>query len=459
MERSRETSPGTGSSTVAGSSGACPGGMRVVVVGAGLAGLVAATELQAAGASVVVVEARSRVGGRIQTIRDGLHAGQHAELGAETIYAGQEAVMGICRRLGLDLLPCGYFDVRAPSLLIGGRMLGSDESKAVVEELAAAYRLGRPAPFESLAAWACRHRLSTVATSLLRSFTQYTPVTSMRLADAAEFEHQLRHAADTYRVDGGNDVLPRRLAEHLDVHLDTPVRLVSWSPTEATVETERGSYYADRVVLAVPGPLTTAIGFAPPLPEAKVRANLAVRYGTATKVVLQYAEGAAVKAAVGSGCFTDGVPPWIIDQSLQQGGSAAIVSSLLGGEAEPALDCPSDLLSRVDRTVEALTGRPAQRLYGAAHSWTRDPWSQCVVRAPLGDQRKRTLPAVAAPVGRSLFFVGEHTDDRVGPGGLEGAARSALRVVREVLEQPHDPVQGSGSRPSGHVMQRNEEPS
>lgn len=450
MERSWAASPSAEASAAPKLDPRTGDDVRVVVVGAGLAGLVAATELQAAGASVVVVEARNRVGGRIQTLRDGLADGQRAELGAETIYVGQEAVIGVCQRLGLRLLPCGYFDVRAPSLFMGGRLVEPGESKAIVEELVEAYRLAPPALFESLAAWGHRRPLSTAATTLLRSFAQYTPVTSMRLADAAEFERQLLHAGDSYRIDGGNDVLPARLSAHLDVHLDTPVRLVRWSHTGATVETDCGSYHADRVVLAVPGPLTTAIGFDPSLPSAKVRANLSLRYGTATKVVAQYAQGNAVRTAVGRGCFTDTVPPWIIEQTLQQNGSAAVVSSLLGGEAEPALVSPSDVLDRVDHTMEALTDRPLERTYGAAHSWTHDPWSQCVVRAPMGDQRATALPAVAAPVGRTLFFAGEHTDDRVGPGGLEGAVRSALRVASEVLERPHKSAEGDFPPGSPH---------
>lgn len=420
--------------------------LRVVVVGAGLSGLTAAAELQASGAAVVVVEARDRVGGRIHTVREGVREGQHAELGAETIYAGQDSVIAVCRRLGVELLPCGYFDFRVPRLAVGNRMLGADEAEAVVEELAAAYRRAPPASFESLAGWGRRNRLSTEATSLLRSFTQYSPVTSMHFADASEFERQLAHAGETYRIAGGNDTLPRRLATDLDVHLETPVRLVTWSTTEAVVETERDTYHADRVVLAVPGPLTTAIGFDPPLPEAKVRANLTLRYGTATKVVLQYAQGAAVRAAVGSGILTDGTPPWIVEQTLHQGGRAAIVSSLLGGETEPTLSPPTEVLSHVDRSMEAVTGRRLERLYGAAYSWTQDQWSQCVVRAPMGDQRTTTLPSVAAPIGQTLFFAGEHTDDRVGPGGLEGAVRSAHRVVGEVLDHPQNPAAPPPSR-------------
>ena len=62
--------------------------MKVVIVGAGLSGLVAATEIQASGHDVVVLEARDRVGGRVFTLREGFAGGQFADLGAEIIYHG-----------------------------------------------------------------------------------------------------------------------------------------------------------------------------------------------------------------------------------------------------------------------------------------------------------------------------------------------------------------------------------
>jgi monoamine oxidase len=68
----------------------------------------------------------------------------------------------------------------------------------------------------------------------------------------------------------------------------------------------------------------------------------------------------------------------------------------------------------------------------ASHSWTNDPFSQAIVRAPIGDQRARILPVISAPLGNKVFFAGEHTDNREGPGGLEGAARSAMRVLSEI---------------------------
>ena len=66
--------------------------MRLLVVGAGLAGLVSALEVQSAGHEVTVLEARDRVGGRVFTIREGLHEGQYADAGA--IEPESEALLG-----------------------------------------------------------------------------------------------------------------------------------------------------------------------------------------------------------------------------------------------------------------------------------------------------------------------------------------------------------------------------
>src|SRR6266480_6147557 len=88
------------SSTAAGS---CERAMKVLVVGAGLSGLVAATEIQAAGHDVVVAEARDRVGGRVFTLREGFAGGQFADIGAEIIYHGQQNIADLCAKHGVEL--------------------------------------------------------------------------------------------------------------------------------------------------------------------------------------------------------------------------------------------------------------------------------------------------------------------------------------------------------------------
>ena len=405
--------------------------MRVVVVGAGLSGLVAADELSRAGNEVVVVEARDRVGGRLWTVRDRLADGQFAELGAETMYAGHTNVLELAERLDLETVSFGYFDPAAPDMIMGGRRLDRQERQAITGWLVERYRTSPPAPFENLQAWTARLAAPAEVVAFLAAFTQYTPVTALRHADAAEFERQLSHVSDSYRIVGGNDLLARRLADGLDVRLGEVVRLVAVRPGHVTVECETSTFDADRVVVAVPGPLVAGLGFDPPLPPQKVAALAELRYGTATKLVVQYREGAAITAALGPGCFTDGEPPWIVEQSAHQQGDAVVLSTLLGGDAEPSAVGPAQL-EAFDRAAGLLADRPVTRLHVIAHSWSNDPLARAIVRAPLGDQRTRLLPHVRQPLDDRVYFAGEHTDDRVGPGGLEGAVRSGLRAAAEV---------------------------
>jgi monoamine oxidase len=87
--------------------------MRVVVLGAGLAGLTAARELDAAGHEVVVLEARDRVGGRVWSRE--LDNGAVVEMGAEFILPGNTAVRELADELGLGLWEKGmYYGQREP---------------------------------------------------------------------------------------------------------------------------------------------------------------------------------------------------------------------------------------------------------------------------------------------------------------------------------------------------------
>src|SRR4051794_41491630 len=91
-------------------------GVSVLVAGAGLAGLAAAYDLLAMGATVTVADARDRVGGRVWTIRDGFAEGQHAEAGGDMIDEGQHEIRELSQTLGLKLariLRGGFGYVRA----------------------------------------------------------------------------------------------------------------------------------------------------------------------------------------------------------------------------------------------------------------------------------------------------------------------------------------------------------
>jgi monoamine oxidase len=408
--------------------------MKTLVVGAGLSGLVAGHRLQAAGHEVTILEARPRVGGRVLTLREPFAEGQHADVGAMILYEGQNTILDLCREFAIELTPVRTVGAELPRAKLRGRLLDPEEIGACFGELGEA-QSARPAePFETAAAWVRRCRLSARAIALLDALIEIQPSVPLRFVDA----RSLHLGPERYlQMAGGNDQLPRRLAQNLDVRLEHVVRLIDWSRSSVVVETEKGQFEGNLLILAVPGPLTTDIGWNPPLPAEKVRALVSLRYGTGAGVAAQYRERAPVSDSIRTAFFSDRIPRWLLDLSIDQPGHAAIVTTILSAESEPHGLAQDDVLGHIDSALVEITGNAVTRLGGAMVSWTDDPFARCIARAPIGDQRETVLREIKRPLDKRVFFAGEHTDERPGPGGMDGALRSGLRAADEVTGARH----------------------
>src|SRR5437868_11327311 len=127
--------------------------MKVAVIGAGLSGLVAATEVQAAGHDVVVLEARDRVGGRVFTLREGFAAGQFADIGAEIIYHGPHNIADLCAKHDVELSAEFSPGTDVPDLIFGGERLDRAAAAEIGSELRAAIKRTHPTAYAAVAQW------------------------------------------------------------------------------------------------------------------------------------------------------------------------------------------------------------------------------------------------------------------------------------------------------------------
>ena len=278
--------------------------MRAAVVGAGLAGLVAADELQRAGAEVVVLEARDRVGGRVWSRR--LDNGAVVEMGAEFILPGNTAVRELAERFGLGLWDKGMrYGQREPR---GGPAVTPAELAEAVDAAGRAFADGAP----DVTARRFLDELDA-APGAREALLARVEISSANSADlvAARDLGGIAHVDDepAPSIAGGNQGLPLALAEGLDVRL---ARRSSGS-SGATTGCGCDAGTSSRPTSAwwpCPPRVLGRIAFEPALPAPLAEALAAVLYGEAAKLFVPLrSPGAAERGHVGARALLDAGPP------------------------------------------------------------------------------------------------------------------------------------------------------
>jgi monoamine oxidase len=353
----------------------------VLVVGAGLAGLTAADALARAGLAVEVLEARSRVGGRIMTVPVEGHEAGWLDLGATWHWSDQPAVAALAEELGLTTFP------------------QFDEGKGVVEEVEGEPKLVDVPP---------------------------PPTAELRfVGGAARLCDRLAARLPEGALLLGHDM--HALARDGDVVAATAF------DSEGTESTRRASFV---VVTLPPRLVLQGIELTPALPEDLV----AVMEATATwmayalKVVATY-DSPFWRAAGRSGYGYSHVGPLreVHDASTDDGSVAALWGFVAGDDEWRIMD-PSErtplVLAHLGRLFGPEAADPAQYV---ERDWSNDPYTREQPRPFWDELLDYGHPHFARPLwdGR-LVWAGAETE---GPGGghMEGAVRSGRRAAGQVL--------------------------
>jgi len=396
--------------------------MRVVVVGAGFAGLAAADALARGGAEVVVLEARERVGGRVWSRE--LEDGSVVEMGAEFILAENTTVQQTAARLGLPLLDKGMSYGRRE--LRGAEPFEPEELDAAVAEIERATAAGEG---EGLSARELVDRLEIPA-AIREALAARTEVSSAAPADVVGSAAlgMVAHIDDfpAPSVSGGNQRIALELASGLaaPVRLGEPARSIAWADESVTVRTEGGEIEADRCVVAVPASVIGEIAFEPGLPEPLAGALAAVSYGHAAKLFVPLREPAPPSAVLS-------VPGryWVWTANGASGEVQPVACCFAG--SAPALERLAVSSGPEVWATSLADLRPDLDLDvgGASIStWDDDPWIRAAYSVWVSEDVASVLAARHGP----LSFAGEHTAG-VWHGLMEGALRSGERAAEQTL--------------------------
>ena len=382
---------------------------RVVVVGAGLAGLTAAWRLQQAGHDVTVLEARDRVGGRVLSVK--LPNGAVAEMGGEWIGRDQTHVMGLAEELGLQMIDVGIDFSRRD--LIGFDPISESEHRRVMAIASKATSRLTETQLSELSAADVLTEIDdgSAAFAVLRNRIEGSAGLSLDQVGAAEMIGDFGLDEATYvRVEGGNQSLATSLAERIrEVRLSTPVERIRIDEKDhAWVHFGSGSLSCDVAVVAVPLPILAQLGFEPPLPEDFSAAIDRLKMGTASKLAVA----------------TVTHPPLLARQSAEEtwwcwtgkgaNGQVRPVVTAFAGTAQALASVEGTWVDQIGHASPelALSGEPVY------HDWGRDRWaSGCYSALGPGDESMLEGFLSTGP----LVFAGEHTS---GAGTIDGAIES-----------------------------------
>ena len=449
---------------------------RVIVVGAGMAGLVAAHELMRAGHDPVILEAKQRVGGRVYTMREPFAPGLYAEAGAMRIPKAHRLTLACIEKVGLGVKPFTTHNPNAYCHLFGRKMrlkefeerpelLGAELAEqdrgltsgqrwqSLLQPFAQRIEQDADAGWSSIVAqydgYSTREFLEERGWSE-SAIELFGLVWNQEALMNSCFLELLREEVGNYytdmvRVDGGSDQLPNAYLPALRERIRFGARMTAIDQSERDVTVHFGtaagrmSVTGDYAIVTVPFPVLRHIEALKPFSHAKRRAIRQLRYDASAKIFFQcrrrfWEEDDGI---FGGGSVTD-LP--VRNVYYPEGGRATGRGVLLASytwseDAQRWGSLPPD--DRIEQAIEDVAQLHPQIIdefeVGASWMWHDDPYAGGAFALFEPSQQGLLHEHIVAPEGR-IHFAGEHAS--LAHAWIQGAIESGLRAAREIHARP-----------------------
>jgi len=445
---------------------------RIVVVGAGFAGLACAYELKSAGYDVRVFEASNRVGGRVRSV-DNFIKGRNVEFGAELVGSNHPTWVAYQAKFGLEFLDLTDEEALANPFVLNGKVLTLEEAKKLDEEIEAAFLkidadgvgIDVEEPWKSKNAdvldkrttkdWLDKLEISDNAKLALavefyanngQALTRQSYLGNLCQIQGGGGAQKYRDESEVYRCKGGNQSLAKALSKEIGerVFLEVPVTHIEQKDKAVHVTCKDGrEVECDEVVLAVPPSVWSKIKFSPELPATltpQMGSNVKYFVGTKKRIWDLKETDLKTKGWSQYGCSSGDISMTWEGTDKQEGEGDYCFVAFSGAQAAEACR------SRKGKEQDEAYAKELEQMYPgfkdnmtgktAFMDWPNEPWAKASYSFPAPGQVTTIGPQLRKGFGK-VHFAGEHCCYRfVGymEGGLYSGATLAQRIaVRDGL--------------------------
>jgi monoamine oxidase len=444
---------------------------NIVILGAGLAGLSAAFELQQAGHKITIIEAKKGVGGRVHTIRGVFADGQYAEAGALSFPQSHTFTYNYATEFKLQIRPSflpgfnqiadihgSVFPIPANGVANIPFSLKAQERQAGIYGILPLYfgqyisEVGNPrkagwppadlAPLDQMSATDLLTSLGASQGAIDIIQASQLGILGYGLSSISALDAVLTEAiapsVPFYEIIGGNDLLPAAFRSKFTGTLKkkSVVQSISQDATSVTVTYSNSdgvqTITADQCVCAIPFAILKSIPVDPPFSTLKQQAVNGLELTPVTRTYLQFSSRLWEASGYDGYGITDLEMQDTYSPTLTQGGLSGILTSYAGGQNALNLGAMTESARQalvLRQMGNFYSGLPGKFHFATSQIWQDDPFQLGAFTYFQPGQLTTLLPAAQQPEGL-IHFAGEHTS--AWHGWMNGALESGNRAAAEV---------------------------